>query len=298
MSVDLPEPDTPVIATSCPSGIDTSTFLRLCSRAPRMVIDAPERATAILTGRAGDCAVFFAAFRRTRFPHRAPLPRPELDRVIGAGDDRRIVLDDDDGVAGVLQASQHGEQPLAVARVQSDRRLVDDVHRLGQRAAERRGEIDALRFAAGQRARLTIEREVRQPDFIEVHEPVHDLAAQMPGHRLLLLRQRQVLPESPRGLHVHREQIGDGQVAELHVRRGGLEPRSVAVRTRLVAAVLRELHADVDLVLLRLQPFEEAFDAVPLRAAVVEQVPLGRRELIDRHIESQPYFFAAFSRSS
>ena len=30
---DFPEPETPVIATKSPSGISTSTFLRLCSRA-------------------------------------------------------------------------------------------------------------------------------------------------------------------------------------------------------------------------------------------------------------------------
>ena len=33
-SVDLPEPDTPVTATNSPSGKATSTFWRLCSRAP------------------------------------------------------------------------------------------------------------------------------------------------------------------------------------------------------------------------------------------------------------------------
>jgi hypothetical protein len=33
MSVDFPEPDTPVIATKSPSGISTSTLRRLCSRA-------------------------------------------------------------------------------------------------------------------------------------------------------------------------------------------------------------------------------------------------------------------------
>ena len=34
-SVDFPDPDTPVTATRQPSGISTSMFLRLCSRAPR-----------------------------------------------------------------------------------------------------------------------------------------------------------------------------------------------------------------------------------------------------------------------
>src|SRR6185437_4676454 len=35
---DLPEPDRPVNTTSWSRGISTSTFLRLCSRAPRMAI--------------------------------------------------------------------------------------------------------------------------------------------------------------------------------------------------------------------------------------------------------------------
>src|SRR5665647_565101 len=37
-SDDLPEPDRPVNTTSSSRGIETSMFLRLCSRAPRMVM--------------------------------------------------------------------------------------------------------------------------------------------------------------------------------------------------------------------------------------------------------------------
>src|SRR5215468_4865359 len=37
-SEDLPEPERPVNTTSLSRGISTSTFLRLCSRAPRIVI--------------------------------------------------------------------------------------------------------------------------------------------------------------------------------------------------------------------------------------------------------------------
>src|SRR6478609_12069576 len=35
---DLPEPDSPVITTSLSRGFSTSTFLRLCSRAPLILI--------------------------------------------------------------------------------------------------------------------------------------------------------------------------------------------------------------------------------------------------------------------
>ena len=219
-----------------------------------------------------------------------PRPGPEVDGVICAADDRRIVLDDNHSVAGILQSAQHGQQTLTVARVQADGRLVDDIHRFGQRAAQRSGQVDALRFTAGESSRLPIERQVREADFIEVHEAIHDLAAQMPSDRLFLLRHREVFPEMPRGFDIHRKEIADCAIAKLDVIGRRFEPRAMTLRARLVAAVLRELHANVNLVLLRFQPFEEALDAVPLPSPVVQQVPFARRQLADRHIESQVVF--------
>src|ERR671934_47015 len=43
-SEDFPEPDRPVNTTSLSRGISTSTFFRLCSRAPRMVMAREEDA--------------------------------------------------------------------------------------------------------------------------------------------------------------------------------------------------------------------------------------------------------------
>ncbi len=158
----------------------------------------------------------------------------EVERVVGTGDDRRIVLDDHHRVCRIAKATQDRQQPLAVAGVKADRRLVDDVQGLGQRAAEGCGEVDALRLAAGQRPALAFEGEVRQADLIEIGQPVHDLAAQMPGDGLLLFREREVLPEVAGFLHVHAEEIADHEIAELHVGRGGLQTRPVALRARLV----------------------------------------------------------------
>jgi hypothetical protein len=39
MRVDLPEPETPVTQLKIPSGISTSMLLRLCSRAPVILIE-------------------------------------------------------------------------------------------------------------------------------------------------------------------------------------------------------------------------------------------------------------------
>ena len=52
--LDLPEPESPVITTSLSRGISTSTFLRLCSRAPRMTIDESDMCSPVLCFAASD----------------------------------------------------------------------------------------------------------------------------------------------------------------------------------------------------------------------------------------------------
>ena len=57
---------------------------------------------------------------------------------------------------------QRRQQPIVVALMQADRRLVEDVQHADQRAADLRRQADALRLAAGQRRRRTRERQVVQ----------------------------------------------------------------------------------------------------------------------------------------
>jgi hypothetical protein len=77
--------------------------------------------------------------------------RPELYHIVGGFHRLGIVLDHDHRVAGVAQAAEQLEQPLHVARVQPDGRLVQHVERVDELGAERVGEADPLRLAPGQR---------------------------------------------------------------------------------------------------------------------------------------------------
>ena len=78
--------------------------------------------------------------------------RTEVDDVVGRLDRLLVVLDDEHGVAEIAQPVQRADQPLVVALVQADRRLVEHVQHARQLAAELRREPDALRLAARQRA--------------------------------------------------------------------------------------------------------------------------------------------------
>ena len=95
--------------------------------------------------------------------------RTEVDDVVGDRDGLGLVLDDEHGVALVAQLLQQLVHALDVVRVQSDRRLVEDVGDVGEARSEVPDHLGALRLAARQRARGAVERQVAETD---VHERV------------------------------------------------------------------------------------------------------------------------------
>ena len=102
---------------------------------------------------------------------------PHVHDGVGDADHVGIVLDDEDGVALVAKLPQDRDEPLVVARVEPDRRLVEDVQRVDERRPQRGRQVDALRFAAGERRRQAVERQVVQPDVAQESQPLADLAA-------------------------------------------------------------------------------------------------------------------------
>ena len=82
----------------------------------------------------------------------------EVDEVVGRPHRVFVVFDDDDRVAQVAELGERVEQPLVVARVQADRRFVEDVQHADEAAADLAGQANALRFAAGKRRGRAFER--------------------------------------------------------------------------------------------------------------------------------------------
>ena len=78
---------------------------------------------------------------------------PDVDDVVGDPDGLLVVLHHDHGVAEVAEADHGVDEAAVVALVQPDRRLVEDVEHADEPAPDLRRQPDALRLAAGQRAR-------------------------------------------------------------------------------------------------------------------------------------------------
>ena len=228
MSVDLPEPDTPVMHTSRRSGNSTSMFLRLCCVTPRSLMARcagtmralGSLSTAWAAGARGatcfapdrywpvsDCGLARTASgvsKATISPPRSPAPGPRSSKPVRRQHDLRIVLDHHQRIAGIAQPMHHLRHALHVARMQADRRLIQHEQRVHQRGAERGSQVDALDFAARQRARLAIEREIAEPHFAQVGKARAHLGQQQV--RRLVERRGQLERLEERAALVERQQ--------------------------------------------------------------------------------------------
>ena len=189
-SVDLPEPETPVTATRSPSGKRHRHLVE--------VVLAWRRRRS--TSRPFSCGRRTAGVGISRRPDRyspvsesgwveqvldragvhdlaAVLARAgaDVDDPVGGGDGVLVVLDDDERVAEVAQPGQGLDEPVVVALVQADARLVEHVEDADEAGADLGGQPDALRLAAGERARRAVEGEVVEADVEQEAEPGVDL---------------------------------------------------------------------------------------------------------------------------
>jgi hypothetical protein len=156
----------------------------------------------------------------------------EVDEVVGRAHRLLVVLDDEHRVAQRAQALEGGDELRVVALVQPDRRLVEHVEHADQGRADLRGQPDALRLAARQRRRRAVHRQVADPDVVEEAQALVDLAHDEPRDVALGLRQLDVGQPLQRALDAQRRQLVDGDAADQHRPRLGLQPRALARRAR------------------------------------------------------------------
>ena len=201
---------------------------RLFSRAPCTTSSRPLRARAAYGGQrdllaAGEVhagrrvGVLEQPLHRARVDHLAAVlagARADVDHPVGGADRLLVVLDHDQRVAEVLEPDQGLDQPLVVALVEADRRLVEDVEHAHQPGTDLGRQPDPLRLAAGQRARGPVEREVVEADVEQEPEPLLDLLEHPLGDLALARREVDLAQELGGLVDRHRAHLGDVQAAE------------------------------------------------------------------------------------
>ena len=172
----------------------------------------------------------------TTSPPKRPARGPEVDDVVGRADRVLVVLHDDHRVAEVAQAAERAQQPLVVALVQADARLVEDVEHAHQSRPDLRREPDALGLAArerrgarvpasGSRARRHSRNRSRSHDLLEdrAGDVRHRARAARP-----LRAQRNDCEEVRRASHRHFHHVADAPPGDHHRQALRLEPPAAA----------------------------------------------------------------------
>ncbi len=72
---------------------------------------------------------------------------PNFENVVGRRDDSHVMFDGDNRVTSRNQPSDRVQQRLSIARVQAQRRLIENVDTTGQRRRQLPGESQPLPFA-------------------------------------------------------------------------------------------------------------------------------------------------------
>ena len=92
----------------------------------------------------------------------------QVEDAVGGEHDLGVVLDHQEGVAGVAQSVQDPDDAVHVPRVQPDAGLVEHEQGVDQGGAQGRGQVDALGLAPGEGARLAVQGQVAQPHLAQV----------------------------------------------------------------------------------------------------------------------------------
>ena len=215
---------------------------------------------------------------------------PHLHDVIGGANRVLVVLDDDHRVADVAKTLERRDHLDVVFRVQADARLVEDVEHAHQPRPDLRGQPDALRLAARQRAGAAVEAEIVEPDSQQQIQAAADLLQDMaPGvgaaaGRLDGAEKRLQLVE------VQLPDVVDGLAFDGEQQAAGPQPRPRAVGARVLDHHLVEplLHSGVGfsaLAIAAVVALDAARDAVEADFLALVVVPpysrFGRRRQHD-----------------
>ena len=215
-----------------------------------------------------------------------PGAQPHVDDVVRHRDHVGVVLHHQDRVPLVAELTQNRDEPLVVARMQTNRRLVEHVERPDQRRAEGRSQVDPLSLAARQRGGQAVERQIVEPHVAQKSQTSTDLVQHLLGNGRVLRRQLETREERERLLGGQRRDAVDREVPDPHGPRLTAQTRARTIRTGLIPAIAAQEHADVHLVFLAVEPGEEPAHAVPVVAVAIDDEPsMLLRQVLPRHVK-------------
>ena len=214
-----------------------------------------------------------------------PGARPEVENCVGCLHNVTIMLDHQNRVTQVAQIVQYFDQEMRIPAVQSDGWLIQHVKRSHQARAQRSGQLNALGFAARQRGRQPVERQILQPYFIQEPQALADLQQQPVGNACFLVRQSKRFKELRRGFDRHAADIADILAVDLHLPRLDAQAGSMAGGTHGISPIAAQEYADMKLVFLPLQIVKETAHSRKTPFAFNQQSLMFAIQFVPGHIQ-------------
>src|SRR5690349_5820176 len=181
--------------------------------------------------------------------------------------------------------------------MEADGRFVKHVERTDEMRTERRCELNPLRFSARERRSQAVERKIIKTDLVEKLQARTNLFENFVGDLQMPFRELQIGKENARFLDSEFANFGDGFSCNADGAGFGAQTRSATIRASGITTEAAEEDADVQFVLLALQPGEKTFDAfvIVFGIALENQAALFGRELTPRHVRgnsaaARPFF--------
>ena len=191
--------------------------------------------------------------------------RTDVDDMVGDADRLLVVLDDDDGVAEIAESQQRVDEPLVVALVQADRRLVEHVEHADEPAADLRGEPDALCLTARQGGRRAVEAQVVEAHVEEEPEPLVDLLLDPRRNHAITFGQLEGPEELRRPRDRQLPHLEDALVADRHRERRRAQTGATTRGAGHLPHVALDLLAGAVALRVRMAPFQPGNHAFELR---------------------------------
>ena len=98
----------------------------------------------------------------------------DFEDVVCGADHGLVVLDEDDGVAGLGERADDFDQPVDIAGVKAYGRFIEDEQRVHERGAEAGGEADAHGLSAGEGFAGAVQGEVAEADLEQIAQAGED----------------------------------------------------------------------------------------------------------------------------
>ena len=231
---------------------------------------------------------FLIGARGDHLPAVLPGARSKIENAVGGTHDVGIVLNHQDRVSQVAQIMQDIDEPVSVARVQSDGRFVEDIERADQPRAQRSRQLNTLRLTAGKSGRKAVQCEIFQPYIIEKPEPLAKFLQQLVCNVGFLRTQFELVEEARRILDRHRANLADVAAADLYLPRLQTQAAAVTRRAQGISPVSAQEDAHVKLVFLPLEMTEKTAYAKKSTFAVQYKLLVLRVEFLPRYIERNP----------